>query len=116
MTGLTKLLADCDAHGIRLLPSGDSRLTIDAPQDALTPDLIGRLKAQKDELLAFLSDDPVTPETRQQVYTQMIERVNVAYQGGPIDWPKLDAIEQRISTAETMAVLMLAVEDYEPVI
>ena len=54
MTGLAELLADCDAHGIRLLPAGDGGLTIDAPQDALTPAMLARLKARKAELLASL--------------------------------------------------------------
>jgi hypothetical protein len=54
MTGLDELLADCDARGIRLVPAGDGGLTIDAPKDALTPDLIGRLKSHKAELLAIL--------------------------------------------------------------
>ena len=58
MTDLTELLADCDAHGIRLLAASDGGLTIDAPQDALTPDLIGRLKAHKGELLGLLRPMP----------------------------------------------------------
>ena len=51
---LANLLADCDAHGIRLLLADDGGLTIDAPQDALTPDLLDRLKAHKPELLTLL--------------------------------------------------------------
>ena len=62
MTGtpstLADLLAECDAHGIRLLPADDGGLTIDAPQDALTPDLLDRLKAHKAELLAMLRPAP----------------------------------------------------------
>ena len=58
MTGapsiLAELLAECEAHGIRLLLAGDGGLTIDAPQDALTPDLLGRLKANKADVLAML--------------------------------------------------------------
>jgi len=54
MTGLDELLADCDARGIRLLPSSDGGLTLDAPQDALTPDLLARLKTYKADLLALL--------------------------------------------------------------
>ena len=54
MTSLPELLADCDARNIRLAATGDGGLTIDAPQDALTPDLMGRLKAHKGELLAIL--------------------------------------------------------------
>ena len=58
MTGapspLAEVLADCDAHGIRLLVAEDGGLTIDAPQDVLTPDLMDRLKARKCELLTLL--------------------------------------------------------------
>ncbi len=54
MTELKHLLTDYDNHGIRLLLTGDGGLTIDAPQDALTSDLLGRLKSHKAELLAML--------------------------------------------------------------
>lgn len=54
MTGtpsvLTGLLAECDAHGISLAADGGA-LTIDAPQDALTPDLLDRLRAHKADVL-----------------------------------------------------------------
>lgn len=55
---LAELLTDCDAHGIRLLLSDDGGLTIDAPQDALAPELLARLKAHKAELLAMLQPPP----------------------------------------------------------
>jgi hypothetical protein len=55
MTGApTDLLAECEAHGIRLTLADDGGLSIDAPQDALTPELLGRLKAHKAELLALI--------------------------------------------------------------
>ena len=58
MTGipsvLTELMADCNVHGIQLLAADDGGLTIDAPQNALTPDLLDRLKAHKAELLTRL--------------------------------------------------------------
>jgi hypothetical protein len=54
MTELAELLADCDARGIRLHPAGDGGLTIDAPQAALTPDMLARLKCHKVPLLALL--------------------------------------------------------------
>jgi hypothetical protein len=54
MTGVTELLAECDALGIRLLPAVDGGLTIDAPHNALTPAHVDRLKSQKAELLALL--------------------------------------------------------------
>ena len=49
-----ELMADCDARGIRLLPAGDGGLTIDAPRDALSPELMARLKSYKGELLGRL--------------------------------------------------------------
>jgi hypothetical protein len=58
LTDLAELLADCHARGIRLVPAGDGGLTIDAPEDALTPDLLGRLKAYKADLLAILRPAP----------------------------------------------------------
>lgn len=41
MSATHELLAECHAIGIELLVAGDDRLIIDAPQDALTPDLLG---------------------------------------------------------------------------
>ncbi len=58
MSALADLLSDCDTQGIRLLPAGESDLTIDAPPDALTPDLLKRLKTHKSELLATLRPKP----------------------------------------------------------
>lgn len=58
MNDLAELLADCDTRGIRFAPAGDS-LTIDAPQAALTPDILARLKAHKAELLALWRPAPV---------------------------------------------------------
>ena len=63
MSNLAELLADCDARGIGLEPTGDGNLAIDAPQDALTPDLMGRLKTHKAELLEALR----TPKAADQV-------------------------------------------------
>jgi len=58
MTGtpamLADLLADCEAHGIRLALADGGGLEIDTPPDALTPDLLDRLKAHKADLLARL--------------------------------------------------------------
>jgi len=58
MTGtpslLADLLAECDAHGIRLALADSGGLEIDAPRDALTPELSARLKTHKGELLATL--------------------------------------------------------------
>ena len=113
MTGLAELLEECDSHGIRLSLVGDRELTIDAPKAALTPDLVGRLKAHKSELLSILTADPVALSTRQQVYGQMIERVNAASQGCPIDWPKLDTIESQIFAAQTVEEFLHKISEYE---
>ena len=58
MSDLAELLADCDARGILLHPAGDGGLTIDAPQGALMPDMVERMKAHKAELLALLQPAP----------------------------------------------------------
>jgi hypothetical protein len=58
MSGLAELLADCDVRGIRLRPAGDGGLTIDAPQAALTPDMVERLTIHKAELMALLRPTP----------------------------------------------------------
>lgn len=55
---LADLLADCDAHGVRLALTDGGGLTIDAPQEALTSDLLDRLKAHKAEVLAKLRAAP----------------------------------------------------------
>jgi len=113
MTGLTQLLADCDAQGIQLWWAGDNGLTIDAPQDALTPDLMRRLKAHKSELMTVLANGPVTPVARRRAHAALVERVNAAYRGGPIDWPRLESIERRIETAATFFELAQVTSDYE---
>src|SRR5262245_50020746 len=58
MTGtpsvLADLLAECEGCGIRLALLDGGGLEIDAPQGALTPDLLARLKAHKAAILARL--------------------------------------------------------------
>jgi hypothetical protein len=52
MTGETiDLLTECKSRGIQLTLADDCGLTIDAPQDALTPNLLARLKAHKADVL-----------------------------------------------------------------
>ncbi|GAA4420240.1 hypothetical protein [Bremerella cremea] len=70
MNQLAQLLADCDTAGVRLIPTGPDQLKIDAPQAALTPELIERLKTQKASLLQILKtvrqdipDQEAWPET-----------------------------------------------------
>lgn len=58
---LAQLLADCDTRGVQLLPAADGRLTINAPEDALTPDLVARLRTHKPDVLAILRSAPDIP-------------------------------------------------------
>jgi hypothetical protein len=51
---MTGLLADCYRYGIQLSLTEGGGLTIDAPEDVLTPELLARLKAHKVDLLATL--------------------------------------------------------------
>ena len=54
---VSQLLATCDSLGIRLRPDVDGGLSIDAPQDALTPELLQQMVANKADLLAHLAAD-----------------------------------------------------------
>ena len=65
MTGMTELLAECDCRGIRLRANGEGGLTIDAPDDVLTPDLLEQLKVHKEALLAVLSRSYDCPSQNQ---------------------------------------------------
>jgi hypothetical protein len=56
-----ELLAECDSLGIRLLPTGDIHLTIDAPDGTLTPNLMGRLRAHKADVLSLLRSRLAAP-------------------------------------------------------
>lgn len=57
-TILSDLLADCAACGIRLALVDTDGLEIDAPRDALGPNLLDRLKAHKADLLSMLWPAP----------------------------------------------------------
>ena len=83
MTGIEKLLADCESQGIRLLLDGNDGLTIDAPQDALTPGLLERLKTNKRELLVIL-------RAKAEATFELVEVESEPY--GPDGWP-LDSID-----------------------
>lgn len=66
MTGAPlDLLTECEALGIQITPAGDGRLTIDAPQDVLTPELLARLRAYKTDLLAALAVTAKPPVERE---------------------------------------------------
>lgn len=51
---LAALFAECDARGVELCINADGRLTVDGPEDAVTPDLVARLKANKLDVLLVL--------------------------------------------------------------
>lgn len=53
---LDDLLAELSRFDVRLTPTGDGGLTIDAPEGTLTPDLIERLKTLKWDLIAQLAN------------------------------------------------------------
>jgi TubC N-terminal docking domain len=99
---VAELLAKCDANGIRLFQTGDGGLTIDAPQDALTADLLDRLKDHKDDILAALGaiDDPhrspaETDEERKAI--QWVENgpkadVDAAFDRAVAEWCEVTGI------------------------
>ncbi len=90
MTGLAELLADCDAQGIRLIPTGDKGLTVDAPQGALTPDLMERVKTHKRELLAVLDSDLAASVSDSDPWEQCIEPPDPCPQCGTLElWQTL---------------------------
>ena len=103
MTGLNELLADCDARGIRLLPSSDGGLTMDAPQDAVTPELLDELRQHKSDLLRLLSDDPRGQTEYSRLVAEMMDRVAEAFPAGcdisEQDWRRLDVIHEWINAA-----------------
>ncbi|MDA1326293.1 MAG: hypothetical protein O3C34_16305 [Proteobacteria bacterium] len=93
MTGthslLADLLADCEAHGIRLTPANGDGLNIDAPQDTLTPDLLARLKAHKVELLTILRGNSDAPATELTDATQLWKAVLNELDGDPLFPPEM---------------------------
>jgi hypothetical protein len=93
MTGtaavLADLLAECDAHGIRLALADGGGLEIDAPQNALTPELLARLKAHKAELLAVLRPAPSTeakPEIANHRPVQKLQKPKPVCRCGSTTW------------------------------
>jgi hypothetical protein len=78
MTGLdqrvAELLTECDAIGIRLVPASGGGLTIDAPQEVLTPDLVDQLRIHKADLLVRLQPHGWL-ETRRPVLTAQTKPV-----------------------------------------
>lgn len=51
---VAEVLAECEAKGVRLLPTADGGLEVDATPDALTEPLLERLRRSKSELLTWL--------------------------------------------------------------
>jgi hypothetical protein len=74
MTGTSQavldLLRECDHRGMRLIPVGEGRLTIDAAEGALDQELQDRLKLHKEELLAVVSVPPDNYEGTELEATQ----------------------------------------------
>lgn len=58
---LAELLTECAASGIRLLLPAEGKLVIDAPREALVPELLARLKHHKGELLQVLQSSDSAP-------------------------------------------------------
>jgi hypothetical protein len=55
---LDDLLAELSRLDVRMMPTGDGDLTLDAQEGMLTPDLLARLKSCKGDLLARLASLP----------------------------------------------------------
>ncbi len=86
MTDLAELLTDCRARHIRLSLDSDGGVTVDAPQDALTPGLIDQLKAHKSELLVLLTaDDTSAPVFRQPDSERKLEQTTTQMAEEPTD-------------------------------
>ncbi len=51
MSAVTELMCECQARGIRLNVTRDGGVTIDAPKDALSLELLERVRAHKAELI-----------------------------------------------------------------
>jgi hypothetical protein len=79
MNELVNLLAECHALDIQLIPTGDGRLTIDAPEARLTADLIDRLKTHKPELWAESAP---------------ADELDLALERARVEWAKLTNIEK----------------------
>ncbi|MGE3809060.1 MAG: hypothetical protein AB7K24_30725 [Gemmataceae bacterium] len=47
-------MSECDKRGIRLIITRDGRVTLDAPRDALSPELLERVRTHKAELFEQL--------------------------------------------------------------
>lgn len=75
MTDLARLGIRIEAHGDRLRCS---------PRSAVTPDLVGRLKAHKGELLAILRRDPEAPATRRTDANQVWQAALDRLEGDPL--------------------------------
>lgn len=54
------LLHDLASRGVRLIPTDDDRLTVDAPAGAVTEDDLAELRQHKADLLAALTPKPGT--------------------------------------------------------
>lgn len=96
MSGTVELLADCYARGIHLQPARDGGLSIDAPQAALTPELVAQLKAHKAELLALLAERAIAQQSddkpREKAAEAQPQEPSEPPLLGPDGWPA-DTVE-----------------------
>ena len=116
MTGtpstLTDLLAGCDARGIRLALTDGGGLEVDAPQDALTPDLLAVLRSHKDAIIVRLESDRLVQSTLKRINAACPSDWNPAAE----DWQRIDRAEATIDPARRendRPELLAALADYE---
>jgi len=106
------LLRDLQARGVTLLADGDTLRF--KPKEAVPSELVDELRRRKPELLNLLAGQGggVTAADRLSGYDSAVAEANRRYQGGPIDWPAIDAAAERILSAGTRGELNAAVQSY----
>ena len=132
MSKLRRFLQQINLCGIHLWPEGDG-LGYDGPEQWLTPDLLLQLKAQRTELLHYLSSSAVCPASygqqglwmiQQQVPQQSAYNVSIALQlRGPLNLSLLrDVIQLLVNRHEALRTRFVAqaerlvqqVDGYQP--
>lgn len=104
MTAHTELLIECAIHGVYLHSDGDGGLMIDAPQGALTSDLVDRLKASKTELLAALKSSTASPPSVATPTTEQPEPPLPATEASDDSWPHAAADFALLLTVDDLPV------------
>lgn len=64
MSAVAELMSECLTRGIRLKVTHDGRVTIDAPKDALSPELLERVRTHKVELIEQLGTKAPAPAAK----------------------------------------------------